>query len=85
MGICALGSGASAKGAKARNSATGSFILGLNNDEVGYMGTERAYEEGSYQVEPGGFGLVDRSAARVLHETAVELARRLQEPDSRPT
>jgi hypothetical protein len=58
---------------KQRSSALYTFVVGCANGWIGYIPTEKAWELGGYEVEPGPWTRVGPLAGTLVVEKAVEL------------
>jgi hypothetical protein len=55
------------------------MVVGYSEDYIGYIPTDRAFENGGYEVRPGRWSRVARGSETIVTQAAIGLLRKLQD------
>lgn len=59
------------------------IVGGFGENNIGYLPTEKAFDEGGYEIGPGKWSFLPRGADRVLGLRALGLLKRLRDPEEK--
>ncbi|HIQ20105.1 MAG TPA: hypothetical protein EYH34_02540 [Planctomycetes bacterium] len=61
-------------------------VVGYADDYIGYLPTDRAFDNGGYEIGPGRWSRVDRGSQRIVTDGAIQLLHSLRKtrPETRP-